>query len=88
MRNILIFILFLIGLFYVRRMLRGDSGEVPRRDAPADLHDEPAAGFHSEAAVELMLPCAHCGVHVPERDGVRDASGFFCSAEHRGLGPR
>jgi uncharacterized protein len=35
-----------------------------------------------------MLACDHCGVHVPESEGVRQAGGFFCSEEHRRLGAR
>jgi uncharacterized protein len=75
-RNILVFILFLIGLFYVRRALKGKGAS--GREAPPD----------DAAGVELMVPCAHCGVHVPESGGVRGAGGFFCSDEHRRLGPR
>jgi uncharacterized protein len=37
--------------------------------------------------IEQMVACAHCGLHVPESEGVR-AGGFFCSEEHRRLGPR
>ena len=29
-----------------------------------------------------MVACAHCGLHVPESEGVRAAGGFFCSEEH------
>jgi uncharacterized protein len=35
---------------------------------------------------ERMLECAHCRVHIPESEGVRDGSGFYCSDEHRRLG--
>ena len=38
--------------------------------------------------IEQMVACAHCGLHVPESEGVRGAGGFFCSEEHRRLGPR
>jgi uncharacterized protein len=30
-----------------------------------------------------MLPCAHCGVHVPHHDTVSGQRGVYCSAEHR-----
>lgn len=35
---------------------------------------------------ERMLACAHCGVHIPESEGVRDDSGFYCCPEHRRIG--
>ncbi|WP_153133480.1 PP0621 family protein [Dechloromonas hortensis] len=33
--------------------------------------------------VENMLVCAHCGVHFPEGDGVRDEGEDYCCAAHR-----
>ncbi|MDX5363663.1 MAG: hypothetical protein LPJ91_05855 [Pseudazoarcus pumilus] len=35
---------------------------------------------------ERMLACAHCGVHIPESEGVRSEAGFFCCDDHRRLG--
>ena len=84
MRNIALFILFLIGLFYVRRALRGGHKPTatPQPGAPEPLRAE------AYGEIEQMVPCAHCGLHVPESEGVRGAGGFFCSEEHRRLGPR
>ena len=84
MRNIALFILFLIGLFYVRRALRGGQKPTatPQPGAPEPSRAE-ACG-----EIEQMVPCAHCGLHVPESEGVRGAGGFFCSEEHQRLGPR
>ncbi|MEY4439393.1 MAG: hypothetical protein RIQ36_857 [Pseudomonadota bacterium] len=31
----------------------------------------------------VMVPCSHCGAHVPEGDAVRGTSGLYCSAAHR-----
>lgn len=33
--------------------------------------------------VENMVSCAHCGVHLPEKDAIRDGERFFCCKEHR-----
>lgn len=30
-----------------------------------------------------MLPCAHCGTHVPTADAVAGQRGRYCSTEHR-----
>lgn len=86
MRNILVFILVLIGIFYVRRALRragktGAQGASEARDTPADAPRE-------VLVIEQMVPCAHCGLHVPESEGLRGPGGFFCSEEHRRLGSR
>lgn len=37
---------------------------------------------------ENMVQCAHCGVHLPESDTVKDGHGhLYCSASHRQAGP-
>lgn len=38
---------------------------------------------------EKMIPCAHCGLHVPASEAVSNFSGaVFCGEEHRRLGAR
>ncbi len=32
---------------------------------------------------EDMVRCAHCGVHFPVSESVRDGDLYFCSAAHR-----
>lgn len=75
MRNLLIFLLVLGGIWWVRRALQrmGDAARKARRQ---NRLDEP----------ERVLACAHCGVHVPESEGVRDGSGFYCCEAHRQQG--
>lgn len=62
----------------VRRLLRGlRSGEV--RPPPETSSNRPVA----------MVPCAHCGVHLPGSDAlVNEAGQPFCSEAHRRAGPR
>ncbi|MBL0283036.1 MAG: hypothetical protein IPQ01_03475 [Zoogloea sp.] len=89
MRNLLLFVLFLIGLFYARRALRGKSGNAGKA---ADKGPDAAGGGRQREAehleIEQMVACAHCGLHVPESESVRGAGEFFCSDEHRRLGVR
>ncbi len=44
----------------------------------------PAAG----PAPQPMLTCAHCGVHLPAAEALRDGAHAYCSAAHRLAGPR
>lgn len=38
---------------------------------------------------QQMVACAHCGVHLPDGDAVRDAAGrSYCGEAHRLAGPR
>jgi uncharacterized protein len=36
-----------------------------------------------KSGTQVMVPCAHCGTHVPEDDAIRGARGLYCSAAHR-----
>jgi len=32
---------------------------------------------------ERMVSCAHCGVHLPESESIRDNDVHYCCAEHQ-----
>lgn len=32
---------------------------------------------------EMMVVCAHCGVHLPRSDGIVENDVYFCSEAHR-----
>lgn len=87
MRNLLLFVLFLVGVFYLRRALRRPVGGMGR-DGGSSARPAPEAPPRERLEAEQMVACAHCGLHVPESEGVRDNGAFFCSAEHRRLGVR
>jgi uncharacterized protein len=70
----------------------------PRPKAPPRAAPPPApstAGGRSgtsnpTAALELeaMVDCAHCGLHLPASEALRDeAARAYCSPEHRRAGP-
>jgi uncharacterized protein len=41
------------------------------------------------ATPATMVACAHCGLHLPQAEALADAGGrLYCSAAHRGAGPR
>lgn len=48
-----------------------------RQDGP--LKPPPAAS----RPVERMVLCAHCSVHLPEGDAIRDGALFYCCEAHR-----
>lgn len=79
MRYLILFLLILFAVWWVRRALSGGGGD---RSAGAGRR----AG-DSDGKTERMLECAHCGVHVPEREGVSEGRHFYCSEAHRRLGP-
>ncbi|MBW8777734.1 MAG: hypothetical protein JF585_00755 [Burkholderiales bacterium] len=56
----------------------------PRKAAPPAAARAPGAG----AAPEAMVDCAHCGLHFPASEAVRDGARVFCCSAHRDAGPR
>ena len=56
----------------------------PRKAAPPKASPRAGAG----AAPATMVDCAHCGLHFPADEAVRDGARVFCCTAHRDLGPR
>jgi uncharacterized protein len=54
-------------------------GRAPDRQARRDA----ASGTNPQ----IMVQCAHCGLHLPRGDAVEDRLGVFCSEAHRLAGP-
>ena len=42
--------------------------------------DQPS---RQKSGPQVMVPCTHCGTHVPEDDAIRGSRGLYCSAAHR-----
>ena len=68
-------LLWLLLILIVWWMLR------PRRAAPP-------SSARAGAAPEAMVDCAHCGLHFPASEAVRDGARVFCCSAHRDAGPR
>jgi len=64
----------------VSRMRR--EGQPPRT-APPTRPSAPAPG-----GGEDMVRCAACGVHLPRSESFASRGRFYCSDEHRLLGPQ
>ncbi len=39
------------------------------------------------SSLEDMVRCAHCGVHLPKSESFLSQGAFYCTDEHRKLGP-
>lgn len=84
MLKFLLLAALVLWLFYspgVRKLWRGLRSDAP----PAQAKAPQSSPAHPEA----MVPCAHCGIHLPGGDAlVNDAGQPFCSEAHRRAGPR
>lgn len=67
------YVLLLFVVFVVIWWLRGAA----RRKPPADAPPPTARG------AQPMITCAHCGIHLPQREAVSGADGAYCSEAHR-----
>ena len=83
MRNLLILILLVAAVWWVRRAVTRakERAAVARKDGGGQ-------GGKGGADLERILECAHCGLNVPESDGVREGGRFYCCNAHRLAGPR
>ncbi|MFA9438706.1 PP0621 family protein [Uliginosibacterium sp. sgz301328] len=80
MQKILLFLLLLAAIYYWRKLLVSDKKKTRPTESSSPTQ-QPAS------RIETMLPCAHCGVLVPQSEGTTVASHFYCSQEHARLGP-
>jgi uncharacterized protein len=73
------YLILLVVVVFVLWLMLG------RRPRPAP--PKPAAP-RQPLAVEGMLVCAHCGVHLPRSEALLGTGLPYCSAAHRDAGPR
>ncbi len=80
----------IVGLgawWLIRRLRVGRTAGSTDRAAPAPGAEPPVESPQRDPLV--MLRCAHCGVHLPQSEALLDdAQRSYCSAAHRGAGPR
>lgn len=56
----------------------------PRRPLDGQGPARPGRG----GAVDDIVACAHCGLHLPRADAVVEGDALYCGEEHRRLGRR
>ena len=58
----------------------------PRKAAPPNGAAQ--ARGSAGGAPEAMVDCAHCGLHFPGSEAIRDGARRYCCTAHRDAGPR
>lgn len=77
MKYLLVVLVVVVGLWLLLGRSRTAAGTARRPDPSA----APKA--------DVMVSCAHCGLHLPTGEAVADAEGrLYCSDAHRLGGPR
>lgn len=73
MGQLLRLIIILFGLWLVFHIAKRAFS------APRTKKNSPQPG------IAKMVVCAHCGVHIPEPQALRDGDMVYCSEEHRNI---
>lgn len=72
MAKLLVFLLVIVGIYF---LIRANKASNPRPKPPA-----------TDGAPEVMVRCAHCGVHLPHDEAIFEGERAFCCEEHRRVG--
>lgn len=86
MSRVVIIVAAVLVFFWLLRRALSSRGRDGRPQARGPSPSEPAAESD-------LVSCAHCGVHLPKGEATGEGEGaapgrFYCSEEHRRLGPR
>lgn len=44
---------------------------------------QPNQSSPKPSGTQVMVPCRHCGTHIPEGDAIQGTRGVYCSEAHR-----
>lgn len=75
----LVFFLIIAALVYW--LIKARSPE--ETENTTEKTDESTESNTSPKALEEMVRCVHCGVHLPRSESVTSQGDFFCCNEHR-----
>jgi len=87
-------LLFLVVLWlWYSPFVRGLLGRGKPASEPKSTRAQPTpaqgGGKGPDTQPDQIVPCAHCGVHLPFKDAVLDIGGrVYCGDAHRMAGPR
>ena len=74
MGRIFFFVLLALAVYIAWKWLQRASLTQAEQSRPRDT------------SAQVMVSCAHCGLHVPQSDSLAMDGRYFCSDEHRRLG--
>ncbi|CAB3837417.1 MULTISPECIES: PP0621 family protein [Achromobacter] len=81
MGKLLFWIVLIILVLFVARVagrMAAQRQAGPKKKAQADA---------APPALETMVRCAHCGIHLPRSEALLQNGQTWCSADHARLGP-
>lgn len=77
------FLVLILVVLVVVMLAKAARGRLAR---PSDDDVPPAPPREATAPEgEVMLACAHCGLHLPRSDALPGRGGVYCSEGHRAI---
>lgn len=81
MKYLVLAVVVLVAVWWLRaKVSRSESHETNHAD-----RDRASARKQADRAIEAMVACAHCGVHVAASEAVQGHQGLYCGEAHRAL---
>ena len=76
-RLFLVLVLLAVS-FYVVKYLRTKLDDAQKRLKEGDNDTVE----NKQNTKNIMLKCQHCGLHIPEKEAIKQGDNVFCSLEH------
>ena len=79
-RLFLILVLLAVSL-YIVKYLRIKLDQTQKRiDKESKSNND--SSKNNQNTKKLMVKCQHCGLHIPEKEAIKQGDNIFCSLEH------
>ena len=80
-RLFLILVLLAVS-FYVVKYLRTKLDETQKRIDKESENKSNDSSKNNQNTKKLMVKCQQCGLHIPEKEAIKQGDNIFCSLEH------
>ena len=80
-RLFIILVLLAVSL-YVVKYLRIKLDESQKRSNKESEDGDDGSSNDNQNKKKLMVKCQHCGLHIPEKEAIKQGDNIFCSLEH------
>jgi uncharacterized protein len=80
-RLFLVLVLLAVSL-YVVKYIRTKVDEAQKRINDESENSKNDSGKNNQKSKRLMVKCQQCGLHIPEKEAIKQGDNIFCSLEH------
>ena len=84
-RIFLVLVLLAVSL-YVVKYLRTKLDETQKRIKTESENKNNDSTNSDQKSKKLMVKCQQCGLHIPEKEAIKQGDNIFCSLEHAKAG--